>query len=92
MHYLDEGPADGPVALLVHGMPTWSYLYRSIIPPLVAAGYRCIAPDHLGFGRSDKPTDSPPIDFRLARRRAVGIRARPALQTSPEGDGVAHAD
>jgi haloalkane dehalogenase len=57
MHYLDEGPAEGPVALLVHGMPTWSYLYRSIIPPLVAAGYRCIAPDHLGFGRSDKPTD-----------------------------------
>lgn len=57
MHYLDEGPADGPVMLLMHGMPTWSFLYRDIIPPLVAAGYRCIAPDHLGFGRSDKPTD-----------------------------------
>lgn len=57
VHYLDEGPKDGPVMLLVHGMPTWSYLYRHMIPPLVAAGYRCIAPDHLGFGRSDKPSD-----------------------------------
>ena len=57
MHYLDEGPVDGPVMLLMHGMPTWSYLYRHMIPPLVAAGYRCIAPDHMGFGRSDKPTD-----------------------------------
>lgn len=57
MHYLDEGPAHGPVMLLLHGMPTWSYLYRSVIPPLVQAGYRCIVPDHMGFGRSDKPTD-----------------------------------
>ena len=57
MHYLDEGPRDAPVMLLMHGMPTWSYLYRDIIPVLVNAGYRCIAPDHLGFGRSDKPTD-----------------------------------
>ena len=57
LHYLDEGPRDGPVMLLMHGMPTWSYLYRDMIPPLVAAGYRCIAPDHLGFGKSDKPTD-----------------------------------
>lgn len=57
VHYIDEGPRQGPVALLLHGMPTWSYLYRDVIPPLVQAGYRCIAPDHLGFGRSDKPTD-----------------------------------
>ncbi|MGI9323896.1 MAG: alpha/beta fold hydrolase [Pseudomonadales bacterium] len=57
MHYLDEGPRDGPVMLLLHGMPTWSYLYREMIGPLVAAGYRCIAPDHFGFGKSDKPTD-----------------------------------
>jgi haloalkane dehalogenase len=57
MHYVDEGPKNGPVMLLMHGMPTWSYLYRDMIPPLVAAGYRCIAPDHMGFGRSDKPTD-----------------------------------
>jgi len=58
VHYIDEGPNDGPVALLVHGMPTWAYLYRTMIPALVDAGYRCIAPDHLGFGRSDKPTDA----------------------------------
>ena len=56
MHYVDEGPKGAPVALMVHGMPTWSYLYRRIIPPMLAAGYRCIAPDHIGFGRSDKPT------------------------------------
>jgi haloalkane dehalogenase len=57
MHYVDAGPAEGPVMLLLHGMPTWAYLYRDMIPALVAAGYRCIAPDHMGFGRSDKPTD-----------------------------------
>lgn len=56
-HYVDEGPRDGPVALLVHGQPTWSYLYRKMIPLLVNAGYRCIVPDHIGFGRSDKRTD-----------------------------------
>jgi haloalkane dehalogenase len=58
VHYVDVGPADGPVMLLMHGMPTWGYLYRTMIPGLVDAGYRCIAPDHLGFGRSDKPTDA----------------------------------
>ncbi|MEM7254591.1 MAG: alpha/beta fold hydrolase [Pseudomonadota bacterium] len=58
MHYVDEGPRDGPVMLLLHGMPTWAYLYRTMIPALVAAGYRCIAPDHVGFGRSDKPADT----------------------------------
>lgn len=57
VHHLDEGPADGPVVLLLHGEPSWSYLYRHMIPPLVAAGFRCIAPDLIGFGRSDKPAD-----------------------------------
>ena len=52
-----RGPQGRAVVLLLHGMPTWSYLYRDVIPVLVAAGYRCIAPDHMGFGRSDKPTD-----------------------------------
>ncbi|MEM9456724.1 MAG: haloalkane dehalogenase [Myxococcota bacterium] len=55
--YVDEGPADGPVVLLLHGQPSWSYLYRKMIPVLVEAGYRVIAMDHLGMGRSDKPTD-----------------------------------
>jgi haloalkane dehalogenase len=68
MHYVDEGPADAPVALMLHGMPTWSYLYRSIIPPMLAAGYRCIAPDHIGFGRSDKVID--PGWYDIARHTA----------------------
>ncbi|MGE4649996.1 MAG: haloalkane dehalogenase [Myxococcota bacterium] len=55
--YVDEGPADGPVVLLLHGQPSWSYLYRKMIPVLTEAGYRAIAMDHLGTGRSDKPTD-----------------------------------
>ena len=55
--YVDEGPADGPVVLLLHGQPSWSYLYRHMIPGLAEAGYRVIAMDHLGMGRSDKPTD-----------------------------------
>ncbi|MFL5818478.1 MAG: haloalkane dehalogenase [Conexibacter sp.] len=53
--HLDEG--DGPPVLLVHGEPTWSYLWRHAIPPLVEAGFRCVVPDHAGFGRSDKPAD-----------------------------------
>jgi len=55
MHYVDEGA--GPPVLLLHGEPTWAYLYRKLIPPLVADGLRCVAPDYFGFGRSDKPTD-----------------------------------
>lgn len=55
MHYVDEGPADAPVVLMLHGEPSWSFLYRKLIPPVAAAGYRAIAPDHIGFGRSDKP-------------------------------------
>jgi haloalkane dehalogenase len=53
--HLDEG--EGPPVLLVHGEPTWSYLWRHAIPPLVKAGFRCVVPDHAGFGRSDKPTE-----------------------------------
>lgn len=55
VHYVDEGPRDGNVVLLLHGEPSWSYLYRKMIPVLTAAGHRAIAPDLIGFGRSDKP-------------------------------------
>jgi len=48
----------GPVVVLLHGEPTWSYLWRNVIPPLVAGGFRCVAPDLPGFGRSDKPLDA----------------------------------
>ena len=56
MHYVDEGPREGEVVLLLHGEPSWSYLYRHMIPPLRDAGLRVIAPDLIGFGKSDKPT------------------------------------
>jgi haloalkane dehalogenase len=55
MHYVDAGPRDGDVVLLLHGEPSWSYLYRHMIPPLASAGLRVIAPDLIGFGKSDKP-------------------------------------
>lgn len=54
IHYLDEGPRDADPILLMHGEPSWCYLYRKMIPGLVAAGHRCIAPDLIGFGKSDK--------------------------------------
>ena len=56
VHYLDEGPADGETVLLLHGEPSWSFLYRHMIPVLVDAGLRAVAPDLVGFGRSDKPS------------------------------------
>jgi len=55
MHYLDEGPEDAEPVLLLHGEPSWSYLYRHMVPPLAAAGLRVVAPDLVGFGKSDKP-------------------------------------
>ena len=63
MHYVDEGPRDAPVVLMLHGEPAWSYLYRKMIPVFVAAGLRAIAPDHIGFGRSDKLTWPPHYSF-----------------------------
>ena len=55
IHYIDEGPRDAAPVVLMHGEPSWSYLYRKFIPTLVAKGHRVIAPDLIGFGRSDKP-------------------------------------
>jgi haloalkane dehalogenase len=57
VHHLDEGPAGGRPVLLLHGEPTWAYLYRHMVPVLAAAGLRCIVPDLVGFGRSDKPAE-----------------------------------
>lgn len=65
MHYLDEGPPDAPPVLLLHGQPTWSYLYRHVVPVLAGRGHRVIAPDLVGFGRSDKPTE--PRDYTVER-------------------------
>jgi pimeloyl-ACP methyl ester carboxylesterase len=68
MHYVDEGPPDGRPVVMVHGNPTWGYLYRNFIPALVEAGHRAIVPDHLGFGRSEKPND--PEHYRVPRHAA----------------------
>ena len=57
VHYLDEGPSDADPVLLLHGEPSWSFLYRKMIPILVRAGHRVIAPDLVGFGKSDKPVE-----------------------------------
>ncbi|HEY3140707.1 MAG TPA: haloalkane dehalogenase [Acidimicrobiales bacterium] len=65
VHHLDEGPADGEVVVLMHGEPSWCFLYRTMIPVLVDAGLRCIAPDLVGFGRSDKPSQR--SDYTFAR-------------------------
>ena len=58
VHHLDVGPASSDPVLLLHGEPSWSFLYRHMIPTLVEAGHRCIAPDLVGFGRSDKPAQT----------------------------------
>jgi len=55
IHYVDEGPRDADPVLMLHGEPSWSYLYRKMVPPITAAGHRALAPDLVGFGRSDKP-------------------------------------
>lgn len=68
LHYVDEGPRDGRPVVLVHGNPSWGYIWRNFIPPLLAAGHRVIVPDHLGFGRSDKPAVR---DFYHIPRHAV---------------------
>lgn len=64
LHYIDEGPKDANVVLMLHGEPSWSYLYRKMIGPVVAAGYRVIAPDLIGFGKSDKPTERNDYTFQ----------------------------
>jgi haloalkane dehalogenase len=65
VHYLDEGRADGDLVVCMHGEPSWSFLYRKMIPVLTDAGVRCVAPDLIGFGRSDKPTSRD--DYTYAR-------------------------
>lgn len=77
VHYVDEGPKNADhVFLCLHGQPTWSYLYRKMIPPLLASGARVIAPDWLGFGRSDKPVNDADYTFNFHRNMMIAfIRA-----------------
>src|SRR3954451_5962313 len=58
IHYLDEGPSNASTVLLMHGEPSWSYLYRHMVPVLASVGARVVVPDLVGFGRSDKPADT----------------------------------
>lgn len=80
VHYLDEGPAEGHVIVMLHGQATWSYSFRKMIPILTAAGYRVIVPDLIGFGRSDKPADwnahtfQRHVDWLAATLNALNIR------------------
>ncbi len=80
VHYLDVGPRDADtVWLCLHGQPTWSYLYRKMIPIFVAAGHRVIAPDLIGFGRSDKPVDEAVYTFDFHRQMLRELVERLAL-------------
>ena len=79
LHYVDEG--SGPPILMVHGQPTWSYLYRKMIPPLVAAGYRCVAPDLMGFGLSDKPQNESAYTLRRHVELVTGLIEKLDLQS-----------
>lgn len=65
IHYVDAGPRDGDLILLMHGQPSWSYLYRHMIPLLTAEGYRVIAPDLVGFGKSDKPLNQSDHSYQM---------------------------
>lgn len=65
VHYVDEGPKDAEPVLLLHGEPSWSYLYRKMIPIVVEAGYRAIAPDLIGFGKSDKPAKREDYSYQM---------------------------
>ena len=80
MHYVDEGPSDARPLLFVHGNPTWSYLWRKPIAALAGNGRRCVAFDHMGFGRSDKPPQLYRYTLQTPReqRRRADRRARPA--------------
>ena len=81
LHYVDEGPRDAPVTFVcLHGQPTWSYLYRKMIPIFTAAGYRAIAPDLFGFGKSDKPVDDAVYTFDFHRNALKAFIERIGLQ------------
>jgi haloalkane dehalogenase len=80
MARIDEGPQDAPVALLLHGEPSWSFLYRTMIPPLLEAGLRVVAPDLIGFGRSDKPADARAYTFQAHVDWLSGLVAQLGLE------------
>jgi haloalkane dehalogenase len=80
VHYVDEGPPEADPVLLLHGEPSWSYLYRKMIPPLASAGHRVIAPDLVGFGRSDKPSRRSDYTYQSHVDWIAGVIHRLALE------------
>lgn len=80
IHYVDEGPRGAAPVLLMHGEPSWSYLYRKMIPVLVAAGHRVVAPDLVGFGRSDKPVRREDYTYQRHVDWMAGVLRRLDLQ------------
>ena len=92
IHYVDEGPRGAAPVLLLHGEPSWSYLYRKMIPIISAAGHRCVAPDLVGFGRSDKPAERARLHLPTPRRldaRACSRRSTCATSRSSARTGAA---
>ena len=85
IHCVDEGPPDAPCIVMLHGEPSWSYLYRHLIPTFVSAGFRALAPDLIGFGRSDKParreeyTYARHVAWTAALLKARGVRGATLL-------------
>ncbi len=80
VHYLDEGPKDAEhVFLCLHGQPTWSYLYRKMVPVFANAGHRVIAPDFFGFGKSDKPVEDSVYTFNFHRGFLISLIKRLGL-------------
>ena len=73
MHYVDEGPRDATTFLCLHGQPSWSFLYRKMAPVFLDAGYRVVAPDLYGFGRSDKPVDDDVYTFNFHRGALLAL-------------------
>ena len=92
IHYVDEGPRDGEAVLMIHGEPTWSYLFRKMIPVLVEAGYRVIAPDLVGFGRSDKYADEAAYSYaqqvEFMRKLVVRLDLRDATLFGQDWGGL----
>ena len=73
LHYVDEGPSEAAPLLFLHGNPTWSYLWRRPIAELSAAGHRCVAYDHMGFGRSEKPPRMAPYTLDRHVENALAV-------------------
>src|SRR5439155_1610711 len=87
IHHLDEGPQPAPPVLLLHGQPSWSYLYRKMIPLLAAAGCRAVAPDLVGFRRSDKPTEPDDYHYQPHVASRCSCQRRPTTRRHPPTAG-----